>query len=126
MVPLCQFFTNGFESIFIPLCIGNKQKFCHNFVLPNLSYWLKKNSYITFFLSLVVDLFNFTCFNAFLISFKVFKFSRAYFGFVGLFELKVEIKGNIFFFSCSFTFLNSFWDVFKALFTLFAFIVLSG
>ena len=58
-----------------------------------------------------LQLINFTFFNAFLIRSEVFKFSRVCLIIgkaLGLFGLKVEIKSKIFFFSRSFTFLNSF------------------
>ena len=75
-----------------------------------------------------LQLINLTFFNAFLIRSEVFKFSRVCLIIgkaLGLSGLKVDIKGKIFFFSCSFTFLNSFWGIFKALFIP-AFIILSG
>ena len=68
-----------------------------------------------------LQLIHFTFFNAFLIRSEVFKFSRVCL----IIGLKVEIKGKVFFFSCSFTFLNSFSGIFKALFIP-AFIILSG
>ena len=72
-----------------------------------------------------LQLINLTFFNVFLIRSEVFQglFNNRQ-GF-GIFGLKVEIKGKIFFFSCSFTFLNSFWGIFKALFIP-IFIILSG
>ena len=65
-------------------------------------------------------------FHAFLIGSEVFKFSRACLIIgkaLGLYGLKVEIKGKIFLFSFFFTFLI--WGVFKA-FSIPAFIILSG
>ena len=58
-----------------------------------------------------LQLINVTFFNAFLIRSEVFKCSRICLVIgktLGLFGLKIEVKGKIFFFSCSFTFLNSF------------------
>ena len=66
--------------------------------------------------------------NAFVIRSEVFKFSRVCSIIrkaLGLFGLKVEIKGKIFFSSYFFTFLNSLWVILKAFFMP-AFIVVSG
>ena len=71
---------------------------------------------------------NLTLFNAFLIRSEVFKISRVCWIIskaLGLFRLRVEIKSKIFFFSCSFTFLNLFRSIFKAFF-MSDFIILSG
>ena len=75
-----------------------------------------------------LELINLNYFNAFLIRSKVFKFSRVCL-IIGkvlrLLGLKVGMKGKILFFSRPFTFLNSFWGIFKALFIT-DFIILSG
>ena len=74
------------------------------------------------------QLINLTFFNAFLIRSEVFKFSWACLiidKVLRLFGLKNEIKEEIFFFSCFFTFINLFWGIFKALFIP-AFMILSG
>ena len=64
-----------------------------------------------------LQLINLTFFNAFLIRSEICKFSRTYL-IIGkalrLFGLKVEIKGEIFFFSFFFTFRNSLWGILKA------------
>ena len=120
MVPWIQiFFWNN--VLCRPWCIGNTENFCRNFFLSNLSYWVKKNLHniLPKFGACRLQLINLTFFNAFPIRSEVFEFSWVCLIIVkvlGFSRLKVEIKGKIFFFSCSFTFLDSFWSIFKAFF----------
>ena len=75
-----------------------------------------------------LQLINLIFFNAFLIRSEVFNFSSVCLIIAKALVvagLKVEIKVKIFFFSCSFTFHNSFWGIFKALLVP-AFITFSG
>ena len=98
---LPQFFTPEFELL------GEKE-LLHN-ILPNFG-------------ACSLQLINLTFFNAFFIPSEVYVFQ----GLLALvlFGFKVEIKGKIFFFSRFFTFINLFWNTFKALFIP-AFMILS-